>query len=300
MNRQEFRLASQAFVTWAGKIRCDGDGHLSPAGPGALAMLPIELAIPKSSKVAVAVRQRVPFFRLTQVYSWRPAGMTEGSFAETRARVEILSRGITEARNDAEALAACEDILRWGGDRNSSVGALPFLRAQPSVCRYLNAVKAYLAFEAAIVAPASGLRAVLAMNSMLTKVHAFNSGEGLPIYDSRVAGAIATVIETWRCAEGRTEEPLSAALLFPAVGAGGHRRSVHARYPGSVMPATLYYGTKRQSTMRALRTAREWASAKVRLGWLLSELLEEPTASGIRSLEACLFMGGYDCASING
>ena len=32
----------------------------------------------------------------------------------------------------------------------------------------------------------------------------------------------------------------------------------------------------------------------------VSELLEEPTASGIRSLEACLFMGGYDCASING
>lgn len=300
MDREKFRTASQAFVDWAGKLHCDEDGHLVPVGPGALATLPIDLAIPKSSKMLVAVHQRVPFFRLTRVYSWRAAGMANGGFAETRVKLESLSNGIKKARNDAEALAACESILRWGGDRNLKVGALPFLRSQASVLRYLNAVKADLALRTAVVQIADELPAILAMNSMLTKVHAFNSGDGLPIYDSRVAGAIATLVETWRREDGRASEPLSAALMFPEVGAGGNRRSVHARYPGSVKPAALYYSAGSHSKERAIRTAKEWASAKVRLGWLLSELLNEPSPLGIRSLEACLFMAGYDCAGING
>lgn len=299
VNRQQFQAASHAFVAWAGKLHCNEDGHLAPVGPGSLATTSIDLAISKSSKVPVAVRQKVPFFRLTQVYSWRATGMTSGSFAETRAKLENLSNGIIMARNDAEALAACEDIVRWGGDRNSNVGALPFLRSQASLLRYLNAVKSDLALQTAVAQPAGELPAILAMNSMLTKVHALNSGDGLPIYDSRVAGAIATLVETWRCEDGQTAEPLSAALVFPAVGGGGQRRSVHARYPGSIKPPTLHYSSEKQSKERAIRTAKEWASAKVRLGWLLSELLTNPSPSGIRSLEACLFMAGYDCAGIN-
>lgn len=297
MNRQQFQAASQAFVAWAGRLHCDANGHLVPVDAGALAELPIDLAIPRSSKVPVAVHQNVPFFRLTQVYSWRAAGMAIGNFAETRAMLENLSHGITMASNDAEALAACENITRWGGDRNSNVGALRFLRSQASVLQYLNAVKADLALQTAVVRPAGELPAVLAMNSMLTKVHALNSGDGLPIYDSRVAGAIATLVETWRHEEGRAGEPLPAALLFPAVGGGGHRRSVQARYPESINPPTLYYSAGNEE--RAICTAKEWASAKVRLGWLLSELLIEPSPSGIRSLEACLFMAGYDCSGIN-
>lgn len=299
MNKQEFLEASQAFVAWAGKFQCDVDGHLTPVGTGALATLPIDLAIPSSSKVPKAVIQRVPFSQLTRVYSWRATGMASGSFLETQEKLASLTNGITMASSDAEALSACENILRWGGDRNSNVGALPFLRSQASVLHYLNAVKADLALRTAVVMPADKLTAVLAMNSMLTKVHAFNSDDGLPIYDSRVAGAIATLVETWRIDAGRAADPLSSALSFPEVGAGGHRRSVHARYPGSIKPATLYYSTGSQSTGRAIRTAREWASAKVRLGWLFSELLTQASPSGFRSLEACLFMAGYDCASIN-
>lgn len=37
----------------------------------------------------------------------------------------------------------------------------------------------------------SGFPAVQLMNSMLTKVHAFYSAEGLTIYDSRVSAATA-------------------------------------------------------------------------------------------------------------
>lgn len=299
MNRQQFRQVSQEFVTWAGKFRCGVDGHLECVNPGALTELVIDLNIPKSAKVPERICQKVPFFRLTEVYRWRATGMTEGSFAETRAKLEALSNQITKATTDAAALAACESILRWGGDRNSTVGALPFLQSQPSVLSYLNAVKAELALKTAVVPPTGSLQAVVAMNSMLTKVHSLNSGDGLPIYDSRVAGAIATLVETWRLTLVPLDKPLPKALSFPEVGAGGQRRSVHARYPESVKPPTLYYATGSQSAERAMVIAKEWASAKVRLGWLLSELLAEPTPSGLRSLEACLFMAGYDCARIN-
>jgi hypothetical protein len=225
--------------------------------------------------------------------------MADGSFAETREKLKSLSEAIVRANNDAEALAACESILQWGGDRNSNAGALPFLRSQASLLDYLRAVRNELSLPTAVIPPGGELQAITAMNSMLTKVHALNSGDGLPIYDSRVAGAIATLVETWRREDGRAEEPLPEALSFPEVGAGGPRRSVLARYPESFKPGTLYYATGNQPPERTLRTARAWASAKVRLGWLLSDLLEEPSPSGIRSLEACLFMAGYDCAGIS-
>lgn len=299
MNRQEFRQVAQEFCTWAGKFSCDADGHLTPIGRGALATLPISLAIPRSAKVSAAIHQRVPFSQLTRTYSWRAEGVPGGSFAETQIKLECLSKAITAASNDIEALEVCERILQWGGDRNSNVGALKFLRSQASVLDYLNAVKTDLALQTAIVHTSGGLPAVLAMNSMLTKVHALKSGDGLPIYDSRVAGAIATLVETWRTATGCVREPLPDALMFPEVGGGGARRSVRARYPSSIRPTQLYYPVANQAPERALKTAKAWASAKVRLGWLLAELLVEPCPSGIRSLEACLFMAGYNCAGIN-
>lgn len=299
MNRQQFQEAARDFITWAGKFRCDADGHLVLVTEGALAKLPIDLNIPKSSKVPFGVCQKTPFFALTRLYSWRASEMVEGSFSETRAKLETLSCAIAQVKNDTDALEACMAILRWGGDRNSKVGALPFLQSQANVLGYLNAVKAELNLATAVIPPKGQLTSVMAMNSMLTKVHALKSGDGLPIYDSRVAGAIATLVETWRRADGFTRMPLPFALSFPEVGGGGPRRSVRARYPDCIKPPTLYYATGPDSAERAVQIAREWASAKVRLGWLLSELLTDASPSGIRSLEACLFMGGYDCSAIN-
>lgn len=298
MNRVEFREATEAFVNWAGKFDCDADGHLAPNGPGALAALPIALNIPASGRSVRLVRT-VPFVQLTRVYSWRAAGMTEGTFAETRTVIQRLTHAITVARNDAEALTACKCILRWGGDRRPTEGALPFLESQQDLLGYLHAVKASLALDTAVIPPAGTFPAVMAMNSMLTKVHAFMSADGLPIYDSRVAGAIASLVEAWRQEEGTAQAPLPNALAFPEVGGGGGRRSVRARYGEAARPPVLYYATGPRADSQAVVTARKWASAKVRLGWLLSELLAEPSPSGIRSLEASLFMAGHNCAGIN-
>lgn len=299
MNRVQFLAAALPFLDWAGSFSCDEHGHLTPVRAGALATLPVTLSIPASSKVREPVEGTHPVHRLTRVYSWRSAGMVTGDFAETRAVVAGLARGITEARTRQAAIEACEAILQWGGDRNSKVGATPFLHTRPDLVGYLASVKRALTLETAAISEAGSLGAVLGMNAMLTKVHAFNSSDGLPIYDSRVAGAMATVVETWRRDTGRVELPLPEALTFPEVGGGGRRRSVVARYEGCKRPGSLYYATKAHDEAHVLAQARGWASAKVRLGWLLSELLEQPTPSGMRSLEACLFMAGYDCAGIN-
>lgn len=299
MDRQQFREAAHAFVTWSGKFECDDSGHLQPSGEGALASLPVTLNIPRSSKVVKAVRGKFPFHTLTHVYSWRATGMLTGEFAESCAFVGRLSRLISSARTAEDAIAACKSILSWGGDRNAKVGAMPFLKKRPDIVAYLDAIKGELSLETAVVPPSGELSAVLKMNSMLTKVHAFNSDDGLPIYDSRVAGAIATLIETWRQVSGLAGHPLPQALSFPSAGGGGYRRSVLARYPGCFAPDTLHYVTDNQTAERGLSQSRKWASAKVRLGWLLSELLDNPNPKGIRSLEACLFMAGYNCSGIN-
>lgn len=300
MNRQDFSSSAQVrdFVAWAGTFECDADGHLVPSGRGALSTLAVTLAVPKSAKVPIEVCGRSPIGELVRWYSWRANGMATGDFAETRATITGLTQAIRGARTRESAVAAIERILWWGGNRNSAVGALPFLLARPDLVGYLDQVKAALSLEQAVAAP-DGLTVVLGMNSMLTKVHAFNSEDGLPIYDSRVAGAIATLVESWRQARGFEGQPLPAALSFPAVGGGGERRRVRSRFPGCIAPPALYYGGKSQSTDVVLRSARVWASAKVRLGWLLAELLVKPTPEGMRSLEACLFMAGYDCTNIN-
>ena len=298
MNRTQFCEISKSFVLWAGKFECDASGNLNPSGiGGALSKISITLDIPHSSKVQYPINGKFQFNELINQYSWRAKGMSTGDFNETRSVIESLSTDIVQANTSEDALIACKRIIGWGGDRNSKAGATIFLEKKGSgLLTYLKKVKGDLALKTAVIQTEGALSLVEKMNSMLTKIHAFNSDDGLPIYDSRVAGAIATLVETWRRTTGYANQPLPTALLFPAVGSGGFRRSVLSRYHDGHNPGSIYYF--REENM-VLRTSREWASAKVRLGWLLSELLIDPNPKKIRSLEACLFMAGYNCAGIN-
>lgn len=173
-------------------------------------------------------------------YSWRAAGMTEGTFAETRSAQQPRPRD-HRATTDAEALSACKRILVWGGDRRPTEGALPLLEAQQDLLGYLHAVKASLSLDTAVVPPGGTFPTVLAMNSMLTKVHAFISADGLPIYDSRVAGAAASLVEAWRQEEGTAHAPLPAPLPC--------RKSAGAAAGGAFAPAM-----ERRSSLRCCTT----------------------------------------------
>jgi hypothetical protein len=234
-------------------------------------------------------------------YVWRSTGMQTGDWNEARARLNALSVELRAAvgRGDGPAtLSACENILAWGGNRDSSVGAHPFLRDKvgTSLCEYIAAAAASFSLESAdtsnLVPP------VTLMNAMLTKVHALYAVDGLPIYDSRVAAAIASLVELWRQSRGCHGE-LPPELVFPATTT---TRTVLKLFPKAVHPGVLVYS--------APTTTQRWSSAKVRLGWIIDRLLHTdpnivlPSQNAshqekMHAFEASLFMIGYDVRSLH-
>ena len=237
-------------------------------------------------------------------YTWKSHGMASGDWAETRMHLAALADALRDAvqrDSDPDALEACREILRWGGNRGWHRGAYPFLSARAAagvLCQYLREAGAAFALD---TADADALVPPIEMlNSMLTKVHALYAEDGLPIYDARVAAAIASLVEMWRVATDKSGDPLPAALAFPATTAS---RTVRRRFPHAVSPGVMAYG--------APETAGEWASAKVRLGWVMESILGKvpalfsdccpapSLADRMHAFEASLFMVGYDVGCID-
>lgn len=271
---------------------------------GVLPWLLVRLKIGKSGNVPNRIDEVVPFYTLTQHYRWLARGMSfgdmmTGDLAETSRVLALLEANLKAATNTSSALAACHDIIIWGGGsrhalRPSPVGATRFLTGLGGgLVQYLADAKRQLDLAGAVVPRAGTFPGILEMGAMLTKIHSLYSSDGLPIYDSRVGGAIATIIETWRQSTGRAHTPLPEELCFPSTEAAPRRR-VTARYPGCIAPPSIT-----RNSQHAAARACAWSSAKVRLGWLLSDLLTQPNPKAIRSLEACLFMAGYNCEGIN-
>jgi len=292
VNKQAF-LANrdvEAFLVWLARE---------------LPRLQIRMDIKQSRFVPSGVKVDVTGLeRILAHYAWKSHSMANGDWAAARAHLAALSHALREAvRRDSNphALDACRDILQWGGNRNWNTGAYPFLSARATaggLCRYLRDTGAAFALDTAnvdaLVPP------VETLNSMLTKVHALYAEDGLPIYDSRVAAAIASLVEMWRVATGKSDDPLPAPLIFPATTAS---RSVRRRFPHARSTGVIAYG--------ALETTGQWASAKVRLGWvmesilgrlpeLFSECRPAPSfADRMHAFEASLFMIGYDVRCLN-
>lgn len=292
MNKQTF-LANQDvedFLAWLARE---------------LPRLKIRLDIKRSRFVPSGVR--VDITGLENVlahYAWRSHGMASGDWSETRAHLAALAHALRDAvRRDSnlDALEVCRDILRWGGNRGWCRGAYPFLSARVAaggLCRYIKDTGTAFALDTAdvdaLVPP------VKVLNSMLTKVHALYAEDGLPIYDTRVAAAIASLVEMWRVVSGKAGDQLPAPLTFPAITAS---RTVSRRYPHARSPGVMAYG--------APATAGQWASAKIRLGWVLDSVLcrtpglfveRSPAPSLVNRMyafETSLFMVGYDVVCLN-
>jgi hypothetical protein len=290
MNRHQFLNAPEviSFVRWIAP-------HLKT--------IPVSLSIPQHNRfVPGGVNIRVVGAdAVTSAYMWRAAGMTKGDWVSTRTHCSTLAvamRKSVNAGNHADSLEAAWRIIQWGGG-NQTNGAYPFLlqlgaNLVPYLRRAEQAFRLKQADTNAIVPP------VTAMNSMLTKVHAFLATDGLPIYDSRVAVATATLVETWRRATLSPNmlavTPIPDALHFPTLnGRDTSRVTVWRRFPNAIKPKHLYLYNP--------ATALAWSGAKIRLAWLMEELLnnqpdlfatEGTLADRMRALEAALFMIGYD------
>lgn len=285
MNRNVFIASSDvaAFTDWLAKHY----GSLS-----------IRLNIKPSRFVRGGLRSDIAGLDLLEHYRWRTKGSETGNWQETRDYLRELGDALKRAiarRNDDEVLDACRRILAWGGNRNDAKGAMPFLKAlhaEGKLAEYLDTSRRAFALDAAIID--GGRPQAAKMNSMLTKVHALASHDGLPIYDSRVAAAIAALVELWRRLQGKTAEPLSSRLAFPAIPSD---RSVHSLFADAQSPGVLSYAPALGTT-----TAIEWCSAKIRLGWLMAAVTEkapglfagEAAEDRMHAFEASLFMIGYD------
>lgn len=293
------------FIEWLaypgeGDLPVARPGHTGEEAPFSLLTFPICLNIKKSRFVPEGVRARVEGIEgVLRHYIWQSAGMHKGDWPETKMRLAALSDALRDAVRsgiNSATLDACRDILVWGGNRDWNVGAWPFLAGMASagkLCRYIADTGASFSLATArlsALTPPAGL-----MNSMLTKVHALYASDGMPIYDSRVAAAIASLVEMWRVDTGKSGAPLPPALAFPAT---TRSRTVHRLFPHADHPGVMAYG--------APGTITQWSSAKVRLGWVMESVLNRlpglfsdrcktpSLADRMHAIEASLFMIGYD------
>ena len=139
-------------------------------------------------------------------YTWN-ASWSDGEhkhascdWQSTKQSLQALAVFLQEAvasGDQRRALHACLSILKWGGDRNSKVGATPQLEAlarEDQLVEYL--LSSRKTFELTNC-DLSQLQAIQFAGSMWTKIYALNSFDGLPIYDSRVGAAMAALVEVY-------------------------------------------------------------------------------------------------------
>jgi hypothetical protein len=305
MNREQYleSIAVREFIVWFSE-RCE--------------TIEVSLKIRKSAFVSAEIDKNVVGLpAVVNFYSWKSKWSFSGqevtsddwrttmlSLAELRKQlIDIIF--VQKNRNLAyEALRA---VFQWGGgSRNLNVGAQKFLETVPDICDYIQMYSEILRLDSATIDPdsagAPAQRFPPMMNAMLTKVHSLVSPDGLPIYDSRVGGAIASLVAVY-CAEQRqinaSLEGVPRLLQFPMT-ERNPRRSVP-----EVLAEYSSFFINRESDKRA-RSAAQWTSAKIRLGWIMQMILDlrpslfssHPKEFRMRAFEAALFMIGYDTGSI--
>lgn len=205
-----------------------------------------------------------------------------------------------------DTLKASKAIVTWGGDRShlqaTPRGAIPFLEQVPDLPSYLDSCRSALALD---TANTDLFDPVSKMNAMLTKVHSLLAEDGLPIYDSRVAAAIALLVERYRRSLECSWTDVPHCLQFKATDRDNLKRRVSGlrtldkRDPGCI---------NRQDVQAC---TSDWVSAKIRLGWLAEDLIlradrlgnpiidhdlsrDQSLPSRMRAFEAGLFMLGFD------
>lgn len=298
------------FIEWLaypseGDFPAINAGHTDGKESFSLLSFPICLSIKKSRFVPMGITVRVNGIEnVLRHYMWKSAGMAKGDWPETKTCLTALSvalRAAVGSSDNSATLNACSAILKWGGNRNWKVGAYPFLHGLDSaetLWQYITNTGA--SFSLATADESKLTPTVSLMNAMLTKVHALYASDGLPIYDSRVAAAIASLVEMWRVDTGKSGTSLPPRLAFPATMTS---RTVLRLFPHANHPGVMLYG--------APDTVAQWSSAKVRLGWILESVLTKlpglfstccatpSLADRMHAFEASLFMIGYDVTCLD-
>lgn len=211
-------------------------------------------------------------------YQWRGVGWEE-TLAEMNQNSQQLQDAV-QAGDGAQALQSCHKIIYWGGGNralgNGGMQLLQHKAQQGSLTKYLSECAVALALEN----PNENFGCVKRMDSMLTKVHSLAADDGLPIYDSRVAGTMSVAFHAYQNAEG-VDEPNPYQPLDRSRRSNNH-------------PAIL---------TRTTRSKAAWCRAAVCLGRLLKSVLNanpelfgqyDSIADRMHAFDAALFVVGYD------
>lgn len=301
-SRAEYRDATKHFASW-----------LSKAAPS----IHVRLRVKKSSRCHQLSENLRGLAEVTTRYQWnaswtgRNGNVTESSnWQSSRDSLRALSQYLRQELADGteqDFEAAANAVLEWGGGaRSVGKGADAFLKAlkqRGCLKSYFRTMLVHLDLETATVTEILRGPQVEKMNSMLTKVHSLLATDGLPIYDSRVALGIAALVELFR---QKTGTRITEELKFPAVEReiDPVPRVVEYQIPGAPSQGSI--------GVRDGEASRQWAAAKVRLGWLISDVLTlNPALFGdvnafgaslaerARAFEAALFMIGYNAGCLH-
>ena len=225
-----------------------------------------------------------------ELFEWRFSvvlpGTTERlrgrSFAENVAVLDHLRHVLREsaARDDADTfLEAAIAVLHWGGVAHGNEGRLRALGD--------TALPALTAAACALNPAVADLRRrqdVRDMNSGFSKIYSLLL-DGFPIYDSRVACAMASLVLLYCDEIGLRSVPSTLAFGIPASRGGRHGRDPSR--PPLVFPKLRWGQPER------------YASSNVRAAWLLDALAEGlPIDEADRHrrqlvLQSAMFMIGY-------
>ena len=203
-----------------------------------------------------------------------------GSYADTVLVLDELSQQLRHSyeRKDVDGfLKAAVAVVHWGGVRQNerrlrALGddALPKLTA---AARLLDPA----------VADLRCLSDIRPMNSGFSKLYSLLV-DGFPIYDSRVACALASLVRLFCEETGRAEVPVSLAFgIPPSQGKVNRNPSCECL----VFPRIWW----------SERGPRRYAESNVMAAWLLDALSAQPPFSDEwepqRALQSAMFMIGY-------
>lgn len=222
--------------------------------------------------------------------------INSGDWSSTREsllQLRTLLNTALDSGDETQALEACLAVLQWGGVR----GAIPFLKrleAEGRLISYLGDLIPLMTLNGQQSLEQLNDNSVLRFDAGLTKIHALLDESGSPIYDSRVGAAMAMLYALYRADQSNSTDSL---LKFPS----GPARGKQIRNPGQLgFDSAPQFFTRNVSSV-------DWARWQVKLGWLLSAVLErtdwfgksDKTSLRLHAFEASLFMLGYDLQSMH-
>lgn len=283
--------SSKSFIEWIAKT---------------LPELPISLKIKPSSRVPGGIdqvcsgAQEVLSFYLWSS-EWTDAnGVVQRSknWLETKSSLRKLRawlmEGLGQSSSEDYFSKACHAVIAWGGGaRSGTRGAKALVLAKEadgSLREYFSAAKETLSLDNQ--GPISGIHE---MNAMLVKIHALLSEDGLPIYDSRVAGCAGALVELYCRANG----VIGREPELPSFPSTDSQRQISRLISNCTVTEAIRYSSADR--------AKKWASAAVGLGRLLRQvLIANQSLFGdvgslperMHALEAAMFMIGADLRSL--